>query len=174
MRTPRCTIDSSCVIALDHLNLLHNLPMLFSHVLIPKAVRDDLFKRRHTKNRVQALFDQYAFFERCDEYEKGSVDFLLAERTRQGMKDRGEVEAIVQAVEFGAAVIMDDRWGRKLAQKHGLNCHGTIWVLERFYELELLTASSLRNSFAALRDHNIRLPWDIVNKLLIEIGEAPL
>jgi hypothetical protein len=96
MPARRCTIDSSCVIALDHLNLVPQLSLLFSTVLVPKAVREDLFKRRATKDRLQLLFDAYAFFQRCDGYEKGTVDFLLAERTREGARDRGEVEAVVQ------------------------------------------------------------------------------
>jgi hypothetical protein len=58
MRARRCTIDSSCVIVLDHLDLMPQLSLLFSIVLVPKAVRDD------------------AFLQRCDGYEKGTVDFL--------------------------------------------------------------------------------------------------
>ena len=93
MRARRCTIDSSCVIALDHLELVPQLSVLFSIVLVPKAVREDLFKRRATKDRLQFLFEAYAFFQRCDGCEQGTVDFLLAERTREGTQDRGEVEA---------------------------------------------------------------------------------
>jgi predicted nucleic acid-binding protein len=174
MRAPRCTIDSSCVIALDHLDLLPQLSLLFSHVLVPKAVREDLFKRRATKDRLQFLFDSYAFLERCDGYEKGTVDFLLAERAREGMRDRGEVEAVVQASEFGATVIVDDPWGRELAELDGLDFHGTVWVLQRFYELGLMSSSAMRRSFAELRDHGIRLPWETVDALLMQMGEAAL
>jgi predicted nucleic acid-binding protein len=174
MRAPRCTIDSSCVIALDHLDLLPQLSLLFSRVLVPKAVREDLFKRRATKDRVQLLFDNYAFLERCDAYEKGAVDFLLAERARQGMRDRGEVEAVVQASELGATVIVDDPWGRELAARDDLDHHGTVWVLQRFYELGLMPAPALRIGFAMLRDRGIRLPWNIVDALLLQVGEAPL
>jgi predicted nucleic acid-binding protein len=166
MRAPRCTIDSSCVIALDHLDLLPQLSLLFSRVLIPKAVREDLFKRRSTKDRLQVLFASYAFLERCDDYDKGTVDFLLAERTRQGMQDRGEVEAVVQAAQQGAVVIVDDRWGRELAASYHLEYHGTLWVLKRFYELGLLSATAIRSSFgravssrnAASAGHCQRLP----------------
>src|SRR5438874_7389479 len=110
MRTRRCTIDSSCVIALDHLSLVPQLSLLFAIVLVPKAVREDLFKRRTTKDRLQSLFENFAFFQRCDGYEQGTVDFLLAERVREGVQDRGEVEAVVQASQFGATVIVDDPW----------------------------------------------------------------
>lgn len=101
-------IDSSCLIALDHLDLIPALPFLYSTVLVPKAVRQEIFKRRATKDRVQALFEDFAFFQRCDGYEQGTIDFLLAERTREGSQDRGEVEAVVQASQFGTAIIVDD------------------------------------------------------------------
>lgn len=174
MRAPRCTIDSSCVIALDHLDLLPQLSFLFDRVLVPKAVREDLFKRRTTKDRLRLLFDTYAFIGRCDGYEKGTVEFLLSERARQGMRDRGEVEAVVQASEFGTDVIVDDPWGRELAARDDLNYHGTVWVLQRFYELGLMSASALRASFTALRERGTRLPWDAVDELLTQIGQSPL
>jgi predicted nucleic acid-binding protein len=174
MRTPRCTIDSSCVIALDHLDLLPQLSLLFSRVLVPKAVREELFKRRITKNRLQVLLDTYAFLERCDGYEKGTVDVLLVERTLQGRRDRGEAEAVVQASEFGATILVDDPWGRDLAARDGLDPHGTVWVLQRFNELGLITAPALRISFLMLRDRGTRLPWEIVDALLFRLGDPPL
>jgi predicted nucleic acid-binding protein len=128
-------------------------------VLVPKAVREDLFKRRSTKNRLQFLFEAYAFLQRCDGYEQGTVDFLLAERARQGSQGRGEVEAVVQASECGATVIVDDLWGRELAARDDLEVHGTVWVLQRFHELGLLTSGALRDSFVALRHGGIWLPW---------------
>ncbi len=174
MRAHRCTIDSSCVIALDHLDLVPQLSLLFSIILVPKAVREDLFKRRETKDRLQALFEAYAFLQRCDGYEQGTVDFLLAERSRQGSYDRGEVEAVVQASQFGATVIVDDPWGRELASRNDLEHHGTFWVLQRFHDLELLSSSEIRDCFHSLRDRGIRLPWDAVNALLARIGQESL
>jgi predicted nucleic acid-binding protein len=120
VRAPRCTIDSSCVIALDHLDLVPQLSLLFSEVLVPKSVREDLFKRRATKDRLQGLFEAYAFFQRCDHYDQGTVNFLLAERAREGDEDRGEAEAVVQASQVGAVVIVDDPWGRELAERDDL------------------------------------------------------
>jgi predicted nucleic acid-binding protein len=174
MNASRCTIDSSCVIALDQLDLLPQLSLLFSIMLVPKAVRDELFKRRATKDRLHFLFDAYAFFQRCDGYEKGTVDFLLAERTREGARDRGEVEAIVQASQFGATVIVDDPWGRELAARDDLEFHGTLWVLQRFHELDLLSSTAFRQSLASLQRHGTRLPWETVNEFLTQIGQRPL
>jgi hypothetical protein len=63
MRVRRSTIDSSCVIALDHLDLIPELSLLFSIVLVPKAVREDLFKRRVAKDRLQRLIAQRSRFD---------------------------------------------------------------------------------------------------------------
>jgi predicted nucleic acid-binding protein len=173
MRARRCTIDSSCVIALDHLDMVPQLSFLFSIVLVPKAVRQEVFKRKAAKTRLQSLFATYAFFQPCDGYEQGTLDFLMAERTRQGTKDRGEIESVVQASQFGATVIVDDPWGRKLAAQYDLEFHGALWVLQRLNELDLL-ATSLRDCFASLRLRRIRLPWREVNALLSRVGQQPL
>ena len=174
MRGRRSTIDSSCVIALDHVGLVPKLSVLFTSVLVPKAVRRELFKRRTTKDRLQAILEEYAFFERCDGYDQGAVDVLLAERNRRGMQDRGEVEAVVQASQYGAAVIIDDFWGRQLAERFDLDCHGTLWVLEQLHDMGLVTPAQLQESLSEMRDHGIRLPWASANFLLARIGEEPL
>ena len=174
MAGSRCTIDSSCIVALQHLNLLPKLSLLFSEILVPKAVRQELSKRRGSKDHLKFLFREYAFFQRCDEYDKGAVDFLLAERQRIGSADRGEVEAAVQASQVGATVIVDDKWGRKLAASFDLEVHGTLWLLQRFQELELITTTDLRRHFLALRGIGLRLPWGRVNTLLDKLGEEPL
>jgi predicted nucleic acid-binding protein len=173
MRPRRCTIDSSCVIALDHLDLMPQLSFLFSVVLVPKAVRREIFNWPGTEDRVEELFRAYALLQRCDNYEQGTVDFLLAERGREQGKDRGEVEAVVQAAQFGAVVIIDDRWGGKLAASYGLEFHGTFWVLRRFHELELLSSTRCREAFASLKERGMHLPWEIVNAFLLEIGQPP-
>ncbi len=174
MRAPRCTIDSSCVIALDHLGLVPQLSLLFSEVLVPKSVREDLFKRRATKDRVQGLFETYAFFQRCDHYDQGTVDFLLAERAREGDEDRGETEAVVQASQVGAVVIVDDPWGRAIAERDDLEFHGTFWVLQRFNEVGLLFGDAVRGCLLSLKMRGLRLPWKTVNEWLRELDQEPL
>jgi hypothetical protein len=83
-----CTIDSSCVIALDHLDLIPKLSFLFSVVLIPKAVRKDLFRRRNTKDRVRSFFQNYDFFRPCNDYDQASVDLLNGPATNRNKRSR--------------------------------------------------------------------------------------
>ena len=79
----------------------------------------------------------------------------------------------MQAGQLGAAVIVDDRWGRDLAARYDLDFHGTVWVLQQLYQLELLS-SALGNCFNLLRSRGVRLPWEMVNELLVSVGEEPL
>lgn len=79
----------------------------------------------------------------------------------------------MQASQVGAAVIVDDRWGRDLATRFDLDFHGTVWVLQQLYQLGLLS-SPLGSCFKLLRSRGVRLPWETVNELLVSAGEEPL
>jgi predicted nucleic acid-binding protein len=174
MQKPFAVIDSSCVIALDAIDAFPLLAFIFSRVLIPKAVRVELFRRRRTKDRVRATIRNYQFVQPCDDYDPGAADVFLAERIVAGKKDRGEAEAVAQATTLGAIAIIDDPWGRKLASLNSLECHGTIWILERFHDLRLTTDAELRQDFLLLLQRRIRIPIRAVNELLQRIGQEPI
>jgi predicted nucleic acid-binding protein len=74
------------------------------------------------------------------------------------LKDRGEVEVVVQASQVSAAVIVADRWGRDLARRFDLDFHGSVWVLDQFHQLGLLS-ETLGSCFRLLRLRGVRLPW---------------
>jgi predicted nucleic acid-binding protein len=178
-------VDSSCVIALDHLDLFPQLSLLFSEVLLPRAVRRELYRRRGSKNRVRNYLSSLGFVRKCDRYEQTTVDLLLIEKGFQDQNrdltapleltaDRGETEAVVQATDHGAVAIIDDRWGRILAKRFELECHGTLWVLEQFFLLGLLPSSLLRAHCLTLFDRGIHLPSAAVNDLLLRLGEDPI
>jgi predicted nucleic acid-binding protein len=71
-------------------------------------------------------------------------------------------------------VIVDDPRGRELGARDDLEFHGTLWILQRFHELELISGTALRDCLVSLRDRGIRLPWETVNELLTRIGQLPL
>ena len=126
------------------------------------------------KDRVRAIFRDYTFFEACDDYDKAVADVLLIDRGKLGVRDRGEVEAVVQAAQVGAMVIVDDRWGRELAALHGRDFHGTLRVLRRLLELEHASPAVTRDRLVELFRRGIRLPLREVNAFLAEIGEPPI
>lgn len=174
MRRRRCTIDTSCLIALDILGLIPRLSLLFEIVLVPRAVRREFYKRRVAKNQMRRFFRDFAFVRPCNDYERGAVEVYLIERARQDKRDQGEAEAVVQAAQFGAAVIVDDAWGREIAEKSELEVHGTFWLMQQFHGLGVLSASATRECFTLLRVNDRRLPWPMVNSFLRSIGQSEL
>ncbi len=148
------------------------LASLYDVVLLPGAVRRELYRRRATKDRVKRLLEEYEFLQACDKYDSASVAILLTERI--GVRDRGEAETVVQASEFTASVLIDDQWGRQLASGLDLEVSGTMGLLNSFRELELISGSELRTAFAALKKRGIRLPWKAVDGILKEWGEEEL
>jgi hypothetical protein len=61
-----------------------------------------------------------------------------------------------------------------LAETYGLECHGTLWVLKRLWELQLRTGFDLREDIVKLRQRGIRLPVVEVNAFLQDIGQGAL
>jgi len=98
----------------------------------------------------------------------------LSERVKLGVRDRGEVEAVVQAAQIGTMVIIDDRWGRDLAALHGRECHGILWVLMRLLDLGLASSAVTRDRLVELLRRGIRLPLKEVNIFLASVGEPPI
>ena len=96
---------------------------------------------------------------------------LLTGRT-SSKKDRVETEAVVQASEIGAMVIVDDRRGQKLADSYALEHHDTIWVLDRLQALGLLAPRTLREYLQRLKTSGIHLR--AANELLRRLGEKEL
>ncbi len=158
MRGKACTIDSSCLIALSIVGLVPMLSFLFSRVLVPKAVRKEVYRRRSHKDRLQRLFDEFSFLELCESCDRTSVDILALQVGRPGKRDRGEMEAVVQAAERGAAVLIDDRWGRELARRYDLEHHGTLWVLDRILELGIVRGQTITTAVDEMQKSGIRLP----------------
>jgi predicted nucleic acid-binding protein len=99
---------------------------------------------------------------------------LPAERRVRGQKDRGEAESVIQASKRAPALVIDDPWGRKLAERFSLKFGGTIWILQRFHGVGLLSASEVRSGFETLLRRNFRLPREAINAFLKEIGQEAI
>jgi predicted nucleic acid-binding protein len=117
------------------------------------------------------MIEEFGFLERCDAYSRRALDIVLAGRRNT---DRGEAEAVVQAVPLGAMVVVDDPFGRQLAANFDLECHGTLWILERLHDLGYIKSFVLRQHLMTLKQNKIRFPRKAVSLLLSSIGELPI
>lgn len=104
--------DTSCLIALSNIDLLHILKDLYQEVIITKEVKHE-------------------FGERLPEWIKVSdVKNQKQQAELEKQLDKGEASSIALALELkNSVLIIDEVKGRKIAKSFKLNIIGTIGVL---------------------------------------------
>jgi predicted nucleic acid-binding protein len=119
--------NTSPVCNLAIIGRLDLLRIQFGQILIPMAVRNELEQLSHG-DAVQAI--QRGLGEewiKTQEVKNESIVRLL-----QTTLDRGEAEAIALALEISAdLVLLDERDGRRVAERAGLRVSGVLGVLLR-------------------------------------------
>lgn len=117
----RIIADSSPLIAFAILNQLDLLPKIFSEILVPQGVYDE----------ISAWSKPYS--QKLQKFSKDRVKTVQNRIAVQLLKkdvNVGEAEAIVLALEEGIEnIFIDDHKGRKVAQAQGLDPIGSIGVL---------------------------------------------
>ncbi len=157
--------DSSPLIALADVGQLRLLLELFSTVLIPEAVYQEIVV--HGTGRAGAAAVQAAaWIEQRGVANTGLADVLKLEL------DEGEAEAIALALENGAdLVLLDERQGRQRAARLGLHVTGVLGVLVEAKHQHLLAA--VRPVLDALRhDAGFWISNDLYRRILDLAGEA--
>ncbi|PIV84734.1 MAG: DUF3368 domain-containing protein [Nitrospirae bacterium CG17_big_fil_post_rev_8_21_14_2_50_50_9] len=105
-------VDTSALIALEKINIVHVLCRLYGEIILPEAV---------VKEFGSLPIDCYLI-----EKVKSPLVKLLVNDLNLG---KGEAEVIALASNMGAATIIDDLKARRIAENMGLKVTGTIGVL---------------------------------------------
>ncbi|MDX2284241.1 MAG: hypothetical protein NW241_08765 [Bacteroidia bacterium] len=132
---PRAILDTSALLCLYHLRLLHLLNLIFDEVRIPSEVQREFLEQHPDPDERTSRFRFLTqFFEAhdswfliCNEYGSDLVTIYLAV---PGM-DRGEAEALAQNQYFDSLyqVILDERTARRVAESRGMARTGTLAIL---------------------------------------------
>lgn len=156
--------DTSPLVALEQLGLLHILPALFGEVLIPQAVWDELAVQNETPGR-RMLFD--LAWVRVLPVPKLHTEVSFDQRI-----GAGESDAIRLAIALDAAlIIVDDLVPRRIAQGYGLDVVGTLGLLRLAKEMKIL--DSIAPYIYRLRDEfRFRLDDVLILRVLREAGEV--
>ena len=157
--------DSSPLIALADVGQLRLLHELFSTVLIPEAVYQEIVVQGAGRTGAEAV-QAAAWIEQRSVANTGLADVLKLEL------DEGEAEAIALALESGAdLVLLDERRGRQRAARLGLRVTGVLGVLVEAKHQHLLAA--VRPVLDALRDEaGFWISDDLYRRVLDLAGEA--
>jgi predicted nucleic acid-binding protein len=152
--------DSSPLIYLSRIRLLHILPTLFGDVVVPRAVWDEAVERRPSAPSIESL--RQANWIRVVDDPSASADLGL---------DPGETAAILVAESLRADLLLiDERLGRAVAQERGLAVRGTIGVLVQARQTDTLPA--LKPVLEALVAQGFRIAPALIRQALAHVGEG--
>ena len=122
-------IDTSVLIALDHLGLLGYLGSHYERVLVPSVVRGQLLdaKPEAATTAMTVLIDAPPF-EPCDQYDLAALEIFKISL------DPGEAEAMAQMQSREADyLLIDEKKGRRVAKSAGHSIVGTATILAEMH-----------------------------------------
>jgi len=165
MKNAIAVIDSSCVIGLLHLNLLHRLNWQYNIIYVPNNVRKEISRKPAERNKLKKLINKYGIT-KCDAYDSTSLKLLSVDEHIGA----GEAEAIIQAREKSAGtVFIDEKKARKIAERHGLQTKGILGLLldlKRIGEIKKIKPLILK-----LQQQSFRFDQALYNKILQQADE---
>jgi len=162
----KAVLDSSVIIALSTLGYLHKLKNVFTEILIPRAVYDEICVRG------LGLIGEHDLLEAVEEgiiTMKDVKNRLLVNALLDPLA-LGEAETITLTVEEKADyVVIDDRLARARAKSMGLNVIGTLRVLRLMYDAKLIDKSQLLKCLEKLKEAGFRISDQVINKAMRKI-----
>ena len=139
--------DTSCLIVLNKINLLHILRDLYGNVIVTDEVASEYGNVLPQWVRVENVKDKNAL--------KLLNTFL----------DIGEASSCALALETDdSVVIVDDLKGRKIAGKLGLKITGTLGIVLRAKERNLI--DSLKSVVEQIRNEGFYVSEELENEIL--------
>jgi len=152
--------DSTPLVYLSRVGILHVLAALFGDVIVPRTVWNEAVERRPSARGIDAL--RLASWLRVVDDPSPEVDLGL---------DPGETAAILVAETIQADLLLiDERAGRKVAHERGLAVRGTLGVLVHARQSGVLPA--LRPVFDALVAEGFRIAPALIREALTHVGES--
>lgn len=125
--------DTSPVSNLFRIGKLHLLPDLYSEILIPKMVWQELLVLEKIGYDIAEI--RRAEWLTVKDTSSSGIKFILNDDL-----DPGEAEAIALAKEIGAdLLVIDEKHGRSVAQREGLSVIGTLGIILEAKSQNLLT-----------------------------------
>lgn len=144
--------DTSCLVLLDKLNLLHLLNKLYGTISVTPEIIEEFgdplridFVVVHPKNRAYQTILEASL-------------------------DKGEASAIAFALESpGCLLVIDDLKGRKYAEQLGISITGTLGIIVDFKRMGLVP--SVKPIIAAIKATDFRMSAELEFRILELAGE---
>ena len=141
--------DTSCLIILSKINKLDILKYIFAEVIITKEVESEFSEEIPDWVIVKTV-------------ENDSIEKILNLNL-----DKGEASSIALCLKYidkDVLLVIDERKGRNIAKELGINIIGTIGILTKAKDLNII--SDMNCVIADLEKNNFRISETLKNQLL--------
>ena len=154
--------DTTPIVSLIKISRIDLLEKLFGEVCIPEAVFRELTTNTIFESEAEVVKNS-PFLKTIPVKNRKSLEILQA---ASGLDD-GESEAIILADELKSDIlVIDERKGRKVAQKLGITITGTIGILIQAHDEKIISTEDIKNYLEQLRNSNIRLSDSLIQEAL--------
>lgn len=141
--------NSSCLIILDKLGKLELLEELYTKVVIPASVKNEVFK-----SKVKPYWIEVA-----------EINQPIAPRILKKTLGAGESEAISLSLELNAdLLIIDDLGARKVAQELGIKITGVVGILLTAKKMSLIP--EIKGLLDDMLKHGFRISKTVYDEAL--------
>jgi predicted nucleic acid-binding protein len=131
--------NSSPIIHLNKLGYLHLLETLYKKVYITRWVSEECTS---DSQQTPGIVEEIEIIKKASFIEISDIENSILFLTLSKLVDEGEASAITLALEKQAdLILLDETDGRELADVHNLNYIGTIGILLKAREMELIALS---------------------------------
>ena len=154
--------DTTPIVSLIKISRIDLLEKLFGEVCIPEAVFRELTTNTVFESEAEIVKNS-PFLKTTPVKNRKSLEILQA---ASGLDD-GESEAIILADELKSDIlVIDERKGRKVAQKLGITITGTIGILIQAHDEKIISTEDIKIYLEQLRNSNIRLSESLIQEAL--------
>ena len=157
--------DTTPIISLMKDNRLGILKELFTEIIIPEAVYNELTTNERFPEEA-ALIKESSFIKTVTLEDRRLIDVFQ----RATGLDLGESEAILYSDENKADLLMmDEAKGRSVAKQMEIRVIGTLGILQLANAKGLMTATEVRHCIDVLRDNERHISEELIERLMENI-----
>lgn len=151
--------DATILITLINIDEFAILELFINKIIIPHEVYEEVSKKESAKKYLDKQIDKgFISVEKYDDISLfKEINYLL---------DAGESASITLAIEKKLPLIIDEKKGRRFAQKQGIETVGLVGILRFLYVKKRLSEEEVLNIIKKLNDSDFRISEKLLGLIL--------
>jgi hypothetical protein len=152
--------DATILITLINIDEFRVLKLFIDSIIIPHEVYNEVSQKPSAKNHLDnEINDGFISVESYEDYSIfREINYIL---------DGGESASITLAIEKRLPLIIDERKGRRFAQKQGIEIIGLVGILRFLYVEKRLSRGEVVAIIEKLNDSDFRVSSKLLGLILV-------